>query len=191
MKIAAQVLDEIHEVALVLGHGVLRIASVVPPVPPDQARQLVSAAIVAGKLLPKCLFGVRIVAKQDSSGRPLSRKPTQRRVMSLRKRLCRIVGVVIVLAAKICADTLGGEPPTATIRVNLKEAKAPVSTSLYGIFLEEISHGLGDPLGLVIGSRFNLDACKLHDLALELHFVGVSPLPPPRMRRHCVTSDLR
>ena len=60
--------------------------------------------------------------------------------MIARKRLCHILGAVIVLAAAICADTRGGEPPTATLRVNLKETKAPVSTILYGIFLEEISH---------------------------------------------------
>ena len=29
---------------------------------------------------------------------------------------------------------------TATIRVSLKEAKAPIPTTLYGIFMEELSH---------------------------------------------------
>jgi alpha-L-arabinofuranosidase len=32
------------------------------------------------------------------------------------------------------------EPPRATIRINLKEEKAPVPPTLYGIFMEEISH---------------------------------------------------
>jgi alpha-L-arabinofuranosidase len=31
--------------------------------------------------------------------------------------------------------------PTATIRINLQEEKAPVPSTLYGIFMEEISHG--------------------------------------------------
>ena len=34
----------------------------------------------------------------------------------------------------------GGEERRATIRIDLQEEKAPVSPTLYGIFMEEISH---------------------------------------------------
>jgi alpha-L-arabinofuranosidase len=54
--------------------------------------------------------------------------------------LRHLVGLIIVSWGVIAANAAGGDPPVATIQVNLKEQKVPVSPTLYGVFMEEISH---------------------------------------------------
>lgn len=44
--------------------------------------------------------------------------------------------------ASLASSSLGQQAPTATIRINLKEEKAPIPASLYGIFIEDINHGI-------------------------------------------------
>ena len=46
-----------------------------------------------------------------------------------------------LLVLSMAASSLAGEAPRATINVDLRAEKAPVSPTLYGIFMEEISHG--------------------------------------------------
>ena len=48
--------------------------------------------------------------------------------------------VALLLTAAAGATPAAENEPTALIRVNVAESRAPVSPSLYGIFLEEISH---------------------------------------------------
>ena len=54
------------------------------------------------------------------------------------KLLRLVLGVLIV---SMVANSRGGEDPQATINIDLRAEKAPVSPTLYGIFMEEISHG--------------------------------------------------
>lgn len=49
--------------------------------------------------------------------------------------------VALALSLGTLATASVAAAPTATIRVNLNEQKAPVPPTLYGIFMEEISHG--------------------------------------------------
>lgn len=52
-----------------------------------------------------------------------------------------ILSLVILLVVSLSSWTQAqNEDQTATIRVNLQEEKAPIPASLYGIFMEEISH---------------------------------------------------
>ena len=53
--------------------------------------------------------------------------------------------IVLVVALWLFAGTASrvaaqASAPSVTIRVNLREEKAPVAPTLYGIFMEEISH---------------------------------------------------
>ena len=58
---------------------------------------------------------------------------TGQSILSIKLALLALTGASVPLAVQT-------ESPRATIRIDLKEEKAPVPPSLYGIFMEEISH---------------------------------------------------
>lgn len=60
------------------------------------------------------------------------------------RHACLLLTASLVLACLIGSVSPApgaASPPAATIRVDLRQEKAPVPESLYGIFMEEISHG--------------------------------------------------
>src|SRR5512140_365360 len=69
-------------------------------------------------------------------------------------KLVRVKSFCIVLLA--CAICFGAQPQenTATIRINLRDEKAPIPGTLYGIFMEEISHAFdGGIYGELVQNR--------------------------------------
>jgi alpha-L-arabinofuranosidase len=51
-----------------------------------------------------------------------------------------LLALTLLLPASASRTTAAEPEPTATIRVNLSDEKAPIPPTLYGIFMEEISH---------------------------------------------------
>ena len=58
LELLANILDQVHQVRLILRDGRLRIAPVVPALVPDEPRQLVSAAIIAGEIVREVRQGL-------------------------------------------------------------------------------------------------------------------------------------